>query len=152
MSMVKRLSASAAQPGAGREEALKNINDVVRMIVEEVIEDGQSLPDSPHDSVEVEEFPRNNPALRSLFWIRAIEYRGLRSLTARDIAALTQGGFCFVRQKGFPPALSPSRWPPRYCGTARRRRHVRHQTLKSMIERQAGWTQDDLNRLGILKK
>ena len=63
MSMVKRLSASAAQPGAGREEALKNINDVVRMIVEEVIEDGQSLPDSPHDSVEVEEVSQEQPRI-----------------------------------------------------------------------------------------
>jgi len=33
------------------------------MIVEEVIEDGQSLPDSPHDSVEVEEVSQEQPRI-----------------------------------------------------------------------------------------
>src|SRR6202034_2880192 len=41
--------------GENREVALKNINEVVRMIVQELIEDGQPLPEGPQDSVEVEE-------------------------------------------------------------------------------------------------
>ncbi|HTU48914.1 MAG TPA: type II toxin-antitoxin system HicB family antitoxin [Bryobacteraceae bacterium] len=41
--------------GETRELALKNINEVVHMIVQELIEEGQPLPEGPHDSVEVEE-------------------------------------------------------------------------------------------------
>lgn len=41
--------------GETRDEALKNIGEVVRMIVQELIEDGEPLPESPKDSVEVEE-------------------------------------------------------------------------------------------------
>lgn len=41
--------------GETREEALKNINEVVRMIVEEFIEEGRPLPEGPEDSVQVEE-------------------------------------------------------------------------------------------------
>ncbi len=41
--------------GETRELALKNINEVVHMIVQELIEDGQPLPEGPLDSVHVEE-------------------------------------------------------------------------------------------------
>jgi predicted RNA binding protein YcfA (HicA-like mRNA interferase family) len=81
----------------------------------------------------------------------AIDYRGLRSLTARElIAALTRDGFSFVRQ----------------TGSHRRYRHpdgrrvtvAPHgsgdtftiKTLKSMIESQACWTEEDLKRLKLL--
>jgi predicted RNase H-like HicB family nuclease len=43
--------------GATREAALKNINEVVHMAVQELIENGQPLPDGPRDSVEVEKVP-----------------------------------------------------------------------------------------------
>jgi predicted RNase H-like HicB family nuclease len=36
-----------ATSGRTREEALKNINEVVRMIVEEFIEEGTPLPEGP---------------------------------------------------------------------------------------------------------
>jgi predicted RNase H-like HicB family nuclease len=55
-------SIGAATSGGTREEALKNINEVVHMIVQEFIEDGKPLPEGPEDSVEVsdisEEVPR----------------------------------------------------------------------------------------------
>jgi predicted RNase H-like HicB family nuclease len=45
----------AATSGRTKEEALKNINEVVRMIVQEFIEDGKPLPDGPADYVDVAE-------------------------------------------------------------------------------------------------
>lgn len=49
--------------GETREEALKNINEVVRMIVEELIEEGKPLPEGPEDSVEVEEVSQEQPRI-----------------------------------------------------------------------------------------
>ncbi len=82
-----------------------------------------------------------------------INYERLRSLTARElIAALNRDGFYFVRQ----------------TGSHRRYRHpdgrrvtvAPHgsgdtftlKTLKSMIERQARWNENDLVRLGLIKE
>lgn len=45
---LKQLAASTW--GETQEEALKNINEVVHMIIEELIEDGQPLPESPISS------------------------------------------------------------------------------------------------------
>jgi predicted RNA binding protein YcfA (HicA-like mRNA interferase family) len=80
----------------------------------------------------------------------AIDYRGLRSLTARElIAALNRGGFSFVRQAGSHQ---------RYAHPDGRRVTVAPhgrgdtftiKTLKSMIEAQAKWTTDDLVRLRL---
>ena len=82
----------------------------------------------------------------------AIDYRGLRSLTARElIAALNRDGFCFVRQIGSHQ---------RYAHTDGRRVTVAPhgsgdtftiETLKSMVERQANWTAEDLVRLRLLR-
>ncbi|MBV9760337.1 MAG: type II toxin-antitoxin system HicB family antitoxin [Acidobacteriaceae bacterium] len=41
--------------GETREKALTNINEVVHMIVQELIADGEPLPQGPRDSVEVED-------------------------------------------------------------------------------------------------
>lgn len=80
-----------------------------------------------------------------------IEYSRLHSLTARQlVAALPRDGFSLVRQRGS-------------------HRHYRHPdgrrvtvsfhhasdtfragTLRSMIEIQARWNEDDLRRLGLL--
>jgi len=38
--------------------ALKNINDVVRMVVESMLEHGQHIPEEPSDQVEVTVEPR----------------------------------------------------------------------------------------------
>jgi predicted RNA binding protein YcfA (HicA-like mRNA interferase family) len=83
----------------------------------------------------------------------AIDYRSLRSLTARElIAALGRDGFYFVRQAGSHQ---------RYAHADGRRVTVAPhgggstftvKTLQSMIERQACWTDRDLVRLGLIKK
>jgi predicted RNA binding protein YcfA (HicA-like mRNA interferase family) len=82
----------------------------------------------------------------------ALDYRGLRSLTARElIAALERDGFSFVRQ----------------TGSHRRYRHpdgrrvtvAPHgsgdtftiKTLKSIIEVQTRWSEVDLRRLRLLR-
>jgi predicted RNA binding protein YcfA (HicA-like mRNA interferase family) len=81
----------------------------------------------------------------------AIDYRGLRSLSARElIAALEREGFSFVRQKGSHQRF---RHPD-----GRRVTVAPHgkgstftiKTLKSMIEAQARWSEDDLKRLQLL--
>jgi predicted RNA binding protein YcfA (HicA-like mRNA interferase family) len=80
-----------------------------------------------------------------------IDYRGLRSLTAREmIAALKPDGFDFVRQTG---SHQRYRHPD-----GRRVTVAPHgggdtftvKTLKSIIESQARWTEEDLKRLGLL--
>ena len=81
-----------------------------------------------------------------------INYSRLQNLDARTfIAALVRDGFVIDRQKGAHQ---------HYLHPDGRRVtvsfHARGQTfktkiLKSMIETQARWTEDDLKRLGILK-
>jgi len=44
---------SAATWGYTREEALKHINEVAQMIIDELREDGLAIPDGPKDEVEV---------------------------------------------------------------------------------------------------
>jgi predicted RNA binding protein YcfA (HicA-like mRNA interferase family) len=82
----------------------------------------------------------------------AVDYHGLRSLTARElIAALTRDGFYFVRQKGSHQ---------RYKHTDGRRVTVAPhalgdtfslKTLHSIIEVQACWSEKDLKRLKLIK-
>ena len=49
--------------GETRELALKNINEVVRMIVQEFIDEGKPLPEGPRDSVIVEEVSQDEPRI-----------------------------------------------------------------------------------------
>jgi predicted RNA binding protein YcfA (HicA-like mRNA interferase family) len=80
-----------------------------------------------------------------------IDYRRIRSLAARElIAALTRDGFYFIRQKGSHQ---------RYGHADGRRVTVAPhgggdtftiKTLKTIIEIQARWTEDDLRRLKLL--
>ena len=56
-------SIGAATSGRTRDEALKNINEVVRMIVEESLEEGRPLPESPADDVEVTEVSKETPRI-----------------------------------------------------------------------------------------
>ncbi len=55
-------SIGGATSGRTQEEALRRINEVVRMIVQEFIEEGKPLPEGPRDSVEVEEVSQREPA------------------------------------------------------------------------------------------
>jgi len=52
-----------ATSGRTREEALKNMNEVVRMIVEEFIEEGTPLPEAPSGDVEVAELSKEEPRI-----------------------------------------------------------------------------------------
>jgi len=80
-----------------------------------------------------------------------IDYGRLRGLTAREfVGALERDGFEFRRQVGSHQ---------RYHHTDGRRATVAFhhpgdtfplKTLKSMIERQAKWTESDLHRLGLM--
>lgn len=47
--------------GNTKEEALKNIGEVVQMVVEELIEDGETIPEEPKEEVEV--FPESRVAV-----------------------------------------------------------------------------------------
>ncbi len=80
----------------------------------------------------------------------ALDYSGLRSITARDlVAALKRDGFYFVRQTG---SHQRYRHPD-----GRRVTIAPHgggdtftiKTLKSIFELQARWTHEDLRRLGL---
>jgi predicted RNase H-like HicB family nuclease len=44
--------------GATHAEALKNINDLVHMVVESIVEHGEHIPEEPPDEVEVAVEPR----------------------------------------------------------------------------------------------
>jgi predicted RNase H-like HicB family nuclease len=56
-------SIGGATSGRTKEEALHNINEVVRMIVQEFIEEGKTLPEGPVDSVEVTEVSQEAPRI-----------------------------------------------------------------------------------------
>jgi len=53
----------ASTSGRTRDEALHNINEVVRMIVQEFMEDGRPLPEGPKGSVEIEEVSDDEPRI-----------------------------------------------------------------------------------------
>ena len=52
-----------AASGRTKEEALRHINEVVRMIVQEFIEDGKPLPEGPEDSVAEKEVSLQEPRI-----------------------------------------------------------------------------------------
>jgi len=56
-------SVGGSTSGRTKEEALSNINEVVRMIVQEFIEEGKPLPEGPGDSVEIEEVSEERPRI-----------------------------------------------------------------------------------------
>jgi len=82
----------------------------------------------------------------------AIDYRRLRSVTPRKlIAALERDGFYFARQKGshqrfHHPDGRRVTVAPHGSGDT-----FKIKTLRSIIELQAGWTDEDLNRLGLFE-
>jgi len=81
----------------------------------------------------------------------SLDYGRLRSLTARKLtAALLADGFAFRRQQG---SHRRYRHPDGRCVTLT----FHHAgdtfpppTLRSILERQARWTEADLRRLGLL--
>jgi predicted RNase H-like HicB family nuclease len=56
-------SIGTATSGRTRDEALKNINDVVHMIIEESLAEGRALPEGPADDVQVTEVSKEAPRI-----------------------------------------------------------------------------------------
>jgi predicted RNase H-like HicB family nuclease len=56
-------SVGGATSGRTKEEALRNINEVVHMIVQEFVEEGKPLPEGPGDSVAVAEVSTEEPRI-----------------------------------------------------------------------------------------
>jgi len=87
----------AATWGSTREEALKNIEDVVRLVMESMVEHDEPLPAPVRGEVEVTVEPR--VAITVL--LMASDYGPLRGTTARElISALIRDGFAFDRGSG----------------------------------------------------
>jgi predicted RNA binding protein YcfA (HicA-like mRNA interferase family) len=81
----------------------------------------------------------------------AVDYRGLRSLTARElIGALTRDGFYFVRQVGSHQRFRHPDGRRVTVASHGRGDSFAKKTLKSIIELQACWTDDDLRRLDLI--
>ncbi len=82
----------------------------------------------------------------------SINYADLRNLTTRElISALLRDGFVFNRQRGSHQLYSDPTTHRRVTVPSHRGSDtLRRQTLKTIIERQARWTEEDLRRLGLL--
>ena len=83
----------------------------------------------------------------------AIDYSKLRGVTARlFIKALNKDGFELDRQKGshqqYRHPVDDHRVTVSFHGAGDT---FRVKTLKTMIELQAKWNEDDLRRLGLMK-
>ena len=81
----------------------------------------------------------------------AMDYHGLRSLTARElIAALGRDGFHFVRQAARISVIT-TLMAGVTVGSHGGANTFTIKTLKSMIELQARWTAHDLKRLKVIR-
>ena len=81
----------------------------------------------------------------------AIDYRGLRSITGRELkAALIRDGFQFIRQSGSHQRYKHPDGRRVTVATHARGDTFTIKTLRSMIESQARWTEDDLKRLNLI--
>ena len=81
----------------------------------------------------------------------AIDYRGLRSLTSRELtAALLRDGFSFTRQSGSHQRYKHPDGRRVTVATHGRSDTFTIKTLQSIIEAQARWTEDDLRRLNLV--
>ena len=80
-----------------------------------------------------------------------IDYSTLGSLTAHEVCrALERDGFTFTRQRGSHHRYAHADGRRVTVPFTRRGDTYAPGTLRSIIERQARWTADDLQRLGIL--
>jgi predicted RNA binding protein YcfA (HicA-like mRNA interferase family) len=80
-----------------------------------------------------------------------MDYRGLRSLTARElVSALERDGFVFVRQTGSHQRYRHPDGRRVTVAPHGRGETFTIKTLKSIIETQANWTEEDLKRLKLL--
>ena len=82
----------------------------------------------------------------------AIDYSKLRGLSARDLMnALLREGFLFDRSKGFHHHYRHPDGRRVTVAFHRPGQTFEVKTRKSMIGTQAGWTEDDFQRLGLMK-
>jgi predicted RNA binding protein YcfA (HicA-like mRNA interferase family) len=80
-----------------------------------------------------------------------IDYSILRSLTAHEVGrALERDGFIFTRQRGSHHRYAHPDGRRVTVPFTRSGETFAPGTLRSIIERQARWTADDLRRLGML--
>jgi predicted RNase H-like HicB family nuclease len=56
-------SVGGATSGRTREEALHKINELIRAIVQEFVDEGEPLPEGPRDSVDIEEVSEKEPRI-----------------------------------------------------------------------------------------
>ena len=56
-------SVGGATSGRTRAEALRRINELIRTIVQEFADEGETLPQGPQDSVSVEEVSEDEPRI-----------------------------------------------------------------------------------------
>lgn len=81
-----------------------------------------------------------------------MDYSELRSVTAREMAgALLHDGFRLQRQRGSHRRYAHPDGRRVTLSFHRSSQTFRIGTLKSIIETQAGWTELDLKRLGLIK-
>lgn len=81
----------------------------------------------------------------------AVNYSKIKGLTARElIKTLLQDGFFFIHQKGSHHRYHHSDGRRITIPFTRTGDSFAMGTLKSMIEKQAGWTEDDLKRLKLI--
>jgi len=81
-----------------------------------------------------------------------IDYSTLRSLTARELCrALEHDGFTLARQHGSHQRYTHPDGRRVIVPFTRSGETFAPGTLRSMIERQAQWTADDLRRLGLIE-
>ena len=80
-----------------------------------------------------------------------IDYSKLRSLPARALCrALVQDGFVFTRQRGSHHRYAHPDGRRVTVPFTRQGDTFASGTLRSILEKQAHWTADDLRRLGLL--
>jgi predicted RNA binding protein YcfA (HicA-like mRNA interferase family) len=80
-----------------------------------------------------------------------IDYSRIRSLTAREMIALTHDGFYFIRQKGSHQRYGHADGRRVTVAPHRGGDSFTIKTLKTMIEVQARWTEEDLRRLKLIR-
>jgi predicted RNA binding protein YcfA (HicA-like mRNA interferase family)/predicted RNase H-like HicB family nuclease len=137
------LTYGAVTWGNTQEKALKHLQEVVQLVVEELMEDGEPIPEDVQVSLE--------PLVAVTLYFMAIDDSQLRSLTAWEImTALIRDGFFLRAQAG-----SHQRY--RHPDGRRVTMSLHHpcdtfpfKPLKRMIKDQARWTEADLPRLRLL--
>lgn len=83
--------------------------------------------------------------------MNGIDYSKLRSLTARRlIRALSDAGFSLIRQRGSHHRYAHADGRQVTVPFSRTGETFAINTLRSAIERQARWNEEDLRRLGLL--